>query len=69
MIGKRIDKANKVAKRVSLEIEYMRESNDRGFGKLRKTRCSCSCWMCGHRRKWEGITLQERKLRLSEQDG
>lgn len=22
---------------------------------------SCSCWMCGNRRRWHGPTLQERR--------
>lgn len=29
----------------------------------------CSCYMCGHRRKWEGITLQERRSLLAMTDG
>ncbi len=28
----------------------------------------CSCWMCGHRRKWEGLTMQERRSLLSLKD-
>lgn len=28
----------------------------------------CSCWMCGHRRQWHGLTLQERRSLLSLQD-
>jgi hypothetical protein len=24
-------------------------------------RQKCSCWMCGHRRKWCGPTMQERR--------
>ena len=66
MIGKRIDKANKVAKRALAEREYF---PDKMVGKLRKTRCFCSCWMCGHQRENWGITIQERKQILSEGDG
>ena len=33
----------------------------REIGILRKTRKLCSCWMCGRRRRYEGITIQERR--------
>ena len=71
MIGDRVRVAKGVAKRACLNIEYMRDFNndDRMVGRLRKTRVPCSCFMCGHRRKWEGETIQERKLRLAESDG
>jgi len=71
MIGDRVRVAKRVAKRACLNIEYMRDFNndDRMVGRLRKTRVPCSCFMCGHRRKWEGETIQERKLRLAESDG
>jgi hypothetical protein len=29
---------------------------------------SCSCWMCGHRRKWFGPTIQERRWNQSGTD-
>ena len=29
--------------------------------RLYKNRQKCSCWMCGHRRKWHGQTIQERR--------
>ena len=69
MIGKRIDTANKVAKRALAEREYYRLTGERMRGMLRKTRCFCSCWMCGHQRENWGITIQERKQILSEGDG
>ena len=28
----------------------------------------CSCSMCGHRRKWEGVTIQERRVLMSLED-
>jgi hypothetical protein len=31
----------------------------RELGILRKTRKRCSCWMCGHRRRYDGLTMQE----------
>ncbi len=30
----------------------------RWYNNLKK----CSCWMCGHRRKWFGPTIQEKRL-------
>jgi hypothetical protein len=27
----------------------------------------CSCWMCGHRRKWWGLTIQERRQLHAEE--
>ena len=27
-----------------------------------KNRQKCSCYMCGHRRKWNGPTIQERRM-------
>jgi len=29
---------------------------------------ACSCWMCNHRRKWEGLTIQERRSLLALKD-
>jgi hypothetical protein len=28
----------------------------------------CSCWMCGHRRKWQGLTMRERRSLLLLKD-
>lgn len=41
-----------------------------GFKDMRMvyTRKPCSCWMCGHRRRLEGLTYQERKAILDGQD-
>jgi hypothetical protein len=36
----------------------------RNYDHLKK----CSCWMCGHRRRSEGSTLQERRFLLSLTD-
>lgn len=30
-------------------------------GRLAHTRKPCSCWTCGHRRKWLGPTIHERR--------
>jgi hypothetical protein len=39
----------------------------RNYDHLKK----CSCWMCGHRRKWYGPTIQERRMsqNISEDEG
>ena len=31
------------------------------IGRIANTRTPCSCPMCGHKRKWEGATIQERR--------
>ena len=36
--------------------------------RMLKTRKSCSCWMCGNRRRWEGKTRQERLVDLEMQE-
>lgn len=28
----------------------------------------CSCWMCGHQRKWHGVTMQERRSLMALAD-
>lgn len=37
-------------------------------GKVYLTPCQCSCWMCGHQRKFHGMNIQERKARLRNTD-
>jgi len=32
------------------------------LGMVVSTPCPCSCPMCGHRRKWDGPTVQERRM-------
>ena len=39
------------------------------IGKAGTTRTPCSCWMCGHQRKWRGPTLQEIKASLPDGEG
>jgi len=71
MIGHRVYEANKVSKKAVevWERQTYQEADDRIRGQYRKTQCFCSCWMCGHRRKHEGLTIQERKLELTAGDG
>jgi hypothetical protein len=75
MRGHRLEQANQIAKRQFKKRcnidewfwNWIVKGNGpddirRETGILRKTRKRCSCWMCGHRRKYEGLTLQERRL-------
>ena len=41
---------------------------ERRKGIMAKTRQPCSCSMCGHRRRWEGKTFQEKKHEDSWKD-
>ena len=71
LLGRRLDRANAVAKRL-FNIYYdnfgdtftphmSEESKKRALGIFRKTRTPCSCWMCGNpRRHGGGKTLAER---------
>ena len=60
--------ANKVADRALSNLEYYRLTGERMRGILRKTRCCCSCYMCGHQREHLGLTMQERRMTV-EEDG
>ncbi|EAM1616367.1 hypothetical protein EU642_22290 [Salmonella enterica] len=37
-----------------------------GVGMVYRTPCCCSCYMCGHRRRYEGMSMQELKASGSE---
>jgi hypothetical protein len=41
---------------------------ERQIGRLYQTPTPCSCLMCGNRRKWEGITRQEKISILEMQE-
>jgi hypothetical protein len=49
----------------SLSNEERQDWAVRNYNHLKR----CSCSMCGHRRKWEGLTVQERRALLSLKDG
>lgn len=38
------------------------------IGIVSRTPCLCSCWMCGHQRRHEGMNMQERRARLCYTD-
>ena len=64
MRGYRLQQANRVARRLFNDPSHWAQhtdpqSRERVVGMLRKTRKPCSCWMCGHRRRYEGPTIQE----------
>jgi hypothetical protein len=43
---------------------------DRIKGILRDTRHPCSCFMCGHRRRWEGPAIRElRRVEETDESG
>jgi hypothetical protein len=66
MLGKRLQKANQIArKRMKRERSldpWFPEDDDKHLGIMRKTGKRCSCPMCGNPRKHFGLkTLQEIK--------
>lgn len=65
MRGIRLKVANHLAdKFLYTENCWWGDKSERAHGIARKTKCVCSCWMCGHRRKHNGPNMQEiRQLR------
>jgi len=59
----RLITANKIARKVAKHYY-----GDRYYYRFRKTKVPCSCTICGHRRKWLGITRQEKKQLLRLKD-
>lgn len=65
MRGYRLQQANKIARKAINNPMYWwtkhidPEHHEYTLGVLRKTRKRCSCWMCGNRRQYEGLTIQE----------
>jgi hypothetical protein len=62
MLGKRLWKANQIAKRITYQYRVSDAWFMDNWRRYRKVRVRCSCFMCGHRRRYEGPTMQERKL-------
>ncbi len=65
MRGYRLQQANQIARKAFNNPTYCRNKDidlpyrKYALGLLRKTRKRCSCWMCGNRRQYEGLTIQE----------
>jgi len=65
MRGYRLQQANRIARKIFNDPNYWAakyidpQCRKHVLGILRKTRKRCSCWMCGHRRQYEGLTIQE----------
>jgi uncharacterized Fe-S cluster-containing MiaB family protein len=64
-----LKKADKVLRVWHSRDKYAYEYNPADFIEIErqglyKTRKSCSCLMCGNRRRWAGATIQERKSEL-----
>ncbi len=71
MRGYRLQQANRIARKALNHPTYSwlvklidQHEYKNVLGILRKTRKRCSCWMCGNRRQYEGLTIQE--LRQTE---
>ena len=72
-----LNKAKKMRKAWQQQMEFLLQTEDdrkdffnpRRLGKWRKTRRSCSCWMCGNPRKFfHRRTIQETKDQLLVQE-
>lgn len=59
MIGERLEQANKKAKKRAEGISYYFDDFKPDYHYYRKTTKRCSCWMCGNRRKHEGLPISE----------
>ena len=46
----------------------MAEGNERWLRRNFNNLAVCSCWMCGHRRQWEGLTMQEKRSLMALDD-
>lgn len=62
--SKRENKIKRARKMYSDRYSFFEESDEkrqkwalRNYNNLQK----CSCSMCGHRRQWSGLTMQERR--------
>jgi hypothetical protein len=70
MLGERLVIAKQRVKRFLDNTPWRKEYLDeKQEGSLRKTRVYCSNpFCCGNRRKYEGVTLQEKRLFLRQFD-
>jgi hypothetical protein len=65
MRGYRLQRANRIARKLFRDPSFWASKDTeprhrrKVLGMLRKTRKPCSCWMCGHRRQHDGLTIQE----------
>ena len=48
-------------RRMCYHGSWARKGGPRAIGMVVSTPKLCSCWMCGHRRRHEGPTIQERR--------
>ncbi len=49
------------ARRMARLWRFMEPDDPALVGIMARTRVRCSCWMCGHRRKWFGPPVAERR--------
>ena len=73
MRGCRLNQADRIARKAFYDhrnqwwVEHLDgKDQQRAIGILRKTRKRCSCWMCGHRRRYEGPPIQKRRQGLAD---
>jgi hypothetical protein len=81
MLGYRLNKAKDISIKTFIKYNYVHPRNIntnteiytwtkeeilKCLGRYRKTKVPCSCYMCGHRRKIYGRTIQERRFYQSE---
>jgi len=72
MHGYRLQQASRIARKIFNHPTYWAakyidpQEREHALGILRKTRKPCSCWMCGNRRQYDGITIQEMRRREPE---
>lgn len=62
-----VARARKLA-RIYRSAGFEMSEDSVSFHRLVHTRVPCSCVLCGNFRKWEGLTYQEMKAYLDEQD-
>jgi hypothetical protein len=66
MLGARLYKANSIERKHRKKVSWWYSARN---GVFRKTRVLCSCIMCGNKRKWNGLTLQEIRQYLKYREG
>lgn len=59
MRGHRLEQADKKAKRRVKGMSFDFDDYKPDYRQYRKTTKRCSCWMCGNRRKHEGLPISE----------
>ena len=48
--------------------QWGRQADPRLVGMAGTTRCPCSCWCCGNKRRWFGPTRQELRALVDDEE-